>query len=100
MATETYKLPWLQSTSDFANSQDVVALINGAQSVLAADKLMDVSSIQYDFPTDAVVEWWVVTHHQNGVDVLSSAHKTFTAKNLAALVAAVPGDAVFIKHNP
>lgn len=100
MSTETWQLPWTQSPDDFANSQDVVATINGSQTTLLAGALMNVSKVNYDFPTDAAVEWWVVTFHQNGTDSVASAHMVFTAVNKAQLQAAIPGAAVWVKHNP
>lgn len=100
MSTETYRLPWVQSTSDFATAQDVVAKINGTQTTLQAGLLMNVATLNYNFLTGATVEWWVTTYHQNGVDKVDSAHATFTAINKAPLVAAIPGTAVWVAHNP
>lgn len=100
MSTETYALPWTQSTSDFANSQDIVAKINGTQTVLVAGLLMSVATTSYNFPTDATVEWWITTYHQNGVAKLDSAHANFVAANKATLSPAVPGVATWVKHNP
>jgi hypothetical protein len=80
MSTETFKLPWFQSTSDYAKTQDILAKINGTQVSLATGLLMNVSSIQYNFLTSASVEWWIVTHHENGINTLDSVHSIFVAK--------------------
>ena len=100
MSSESYRLPWVQSTSDFANSQDVRAIVNGTPSLLAEGAMMNIASISYDFITDANVEWWVVTKHQNGIDSVDSVHVQFVAKNKAPLVAAVPGEAIWERHTP
>jgi hypothetical protein len=99
--TNTYQLPWTQSTSDFANSQDVVISVEGQpEQTIATGLLMNVSSFVYDFLENAHIVYWIRTHHQNGTDVLDSNKVSFQAINKAPLVPAIAGTPVFVKHNP
>jgi len=83
---EKYRLNWVQSTSSNANTQDVVATINGgAQTVLASGLLITTFSIEYDFEQDATIDWWVVTHNADLTQAVDSVHDIFVATNLEPL---------------
>jgi len=98
---ERYRLSWIQSTSDFANKQEVRAQINGAADIsLAANLIMTVNSVEYDFPTDASVNWWVVTTDDTGTKTAKSADNLFQAVNLATLEPATGLTATWVAHLP
>jgi len=95
---EKYRLSWLQSPSDFANEQEVHALIAGAPTVIVTNQLMLVSFVEYIFPTDAAIEWWVTTVDQTGAKKADSPHDSFVAANLATLVPASALSHTWISH--
>jgi len=98
---ERYRLSWVQSTSDFANSQDVQAVINGASAVpISVGQTMTVNQVTYDFPTGATVEWWIETTDDTGTKTVASVHHTFTAQNEAPLEPATGLQATWVEHIP
>jgi len=97
MSTEKYLLSWLQSPSDFANSQEVLATVNEASIIIATDLLMNVNGVEFDFPTDADVEWWVVTKDITAKTV-DSVHDVFKAVNLTTLEPAINLSNAWISH--
>ncbi len=100
MSKETYKLSWLQSADDFANVQEVLATVNSLPVTIASAQAMSVSSVQFDFDTDAQVEWWVKTTDDTGSKTVDSAHDTFVAANLAPLKPATSLSHVYVGHIP
>ena len=95
---EVYKLTWLQSVSSVANSQDVHALVNGAATVVVADLVMTVGEVDFTFPTDAAVEWWVTTLNADKSKTVDSIHHSFVAANEEPLLAATNLSAVWVGH--
>ena len=97
-AGEVYRLQWTQSPSTFLETQKVMARINGAPAVqVGADLLANVNSIEFEFATNAAVEWYVVSIGDNATTA-ESAHATFTAANQAGVLPATGLTQTFVRH--
>lgn len=78
---ETYRLSWIPSDSTFVQNQQVWASVNAAAAVkLGVDLSSNVAFIDWDFPTDANVDWFVRTIGDNDTTA-DSAHDVFMAAN-------------------
>lgn len=100
MSKETYKLTWLQSTSSVANEQEITATINGTVTVVATGLVMTVGEVQFDFDTDANVEWFVTTYNADKSKKADSVHAIFVATNEEPLAAASNLASSWIAHTP
>lgn len=78
--SEFYRLSWLQADISLAVTQDINALIDGVPTQLQADMEIIDSELDYIFPTDSIVEWWVTTNIRNVYNV-DSIHSVFSATN-------------------
>lgn len=97
---EKFKLQWVQSTSDFAASQDVLAkLSGGAEQVLQSGLGMSANNIIFDFVENDQVEWWVRTRGDNATQA-DSVHDTFQAINASVVLPATGLTHTFIQHLP
>ena len=86
---EQIRLFWTQSTATTANTQDVmVSVDSGAAAPVASDLLMSTSEFVAEFPTNAVISWFVRTFNEDKSDYLDSATDDFTANNQEPLTPA------------
>lgn len=98
-AGEVYRLKWLQSPSTFLETQKVYAIVNGGtETQVGTDLMANVDSVDYEFTTNAVVQWRVVSIGDNG-STASSVTVTFTAANQAGILPATNLQQVFVRHN-
>lgn len=99
MATVTYKLHIIPSPSNFVETVSVHASLNaGPPLVLASGLPSNTISINYDFPVDAAVEWWVEVIGDNGSTAISN-HRMFAAANLEQVLPATADAETFVKYN-
>jgi hypothetical protein len=76
-----WRLKWTPSSSSFAVTRDVVAKINGSQSILISGMAINATNFVGTFDLNATVEWWTVVYGDNST-ASESVHRTFTAGNL------------------
>ena len=78
--SEFYRLSWIQAQNNLATTQDIYALIDGVHTELAINVEIVDSEIDYIFPTDSVIEWWVRTNIRDelkNIHSFDSNHYTF-----------------------
>lgn len=99
MATVTYRLQVLPSPSNFVEKVELHALVNTVPTLLAGELPSNTTVIDYDFPVDAIVEWWGrwIADNETTADC---PHRTFTAKNLEQVAAGQAVAETFVKYNP
>jgi hypothetical protein len=95
---ETYRLSWVQSQSTFVQDQQVLASIDGvAAAQLGSNLPSNVGFIDYDFPTDSQVSWFVRTIGDNATQK-DSIPDVFKAENLDKVQAATGLAHTWIAH--
>jgi hypothetical protein len=104
MATCTYRLPIVPSVSNFVEGVEFHAKINGAPAIVLTSNGVafhpsNTTSIEYDFPVDASVEWFALWVGDNGTQA-PSLTRIFTAINGAQVEAGRSGPAEFVRYNP
>jgi hypothetical protein len=95
---EVYKLSWTPSVSAKARLQDVTAVIDGVETLIAVDQPMLVTEVEYTFSADAVVVWEVTTYNADKSKQAVSASNTFTVTDQEPLLAATGLSATWLRH--
>ena len=96
---ERYKITWLQSASHKAATQSVIAVISGApEVVILNDAALNVSSLEYDFPTNALVTVKVRTYNEAKTEFSDSNVLTFTAIDKSPVTPAQNLGAEWVGH--
>lgn len=94
--SEVYKLTWSPSTSSIAVLQDVNGEVNGETVSIIKDVAITSGEVQTAFPTNAVVQWWVVTYNADKSKSIESGHTVFVA--VEELVAATELKHAWVGH--
>lgn len=103
MATVTYELQIMPSPSNFVEGVELHALINGTPTLLAVNgqtlQPSNTTKLQYDFPVDAIVEWYGKWIGDNGTSAEGN-RRTFTAANREQVAAGQALGENFVRFNP
>jgi hypothetical protein len=98
---EKYRLSWTPSIDDQANEQTIKATIDGGSvQTLAGPLLMNVNTIDFNFPTGAQISWFVTTVDVTGTKTADSQHDVFQATNQAPLLPATNLAHAWVQHIP